>query len=76
MLRIQRGLRNPWLLASQDEVSLTPPRALFILDLMTHGRARYWLLLRLAFQLPDSRNSAQFVESHTLRQDIPKLCWF
>jgi hypothetical protein len=41
MLRIQRGLRNPWLLASPDEATLTPPRALFILDLMTHGRARH-----------------------------------
>jgi hypothetical protein len=28
MLRIQRGLRNPWLLASPDEATLTPPRAL------------------------------------------------
>jgi Uma2 family endonuclease len=44
MLRIQRGLRNPWLLASQDEVTLTPPRALFTLDLMPHGRVRHSLL--------------------------------
>jgi hypothetical protein len=41
MRSIQRGLRNPWLLASQDEATLTPPRALFPLDLMTHGRARH-----------------------------------
>jgi Putative transposase DNA-binding domain len=44
MLRIQRGLRNPWLLSSQDEVTLTPPRALFTLDLMPHGRVRHSLL--------------------------------
>ena len=33
---------------------------------MTHRRVLIVCLMRLAFQLPDSRNSAQFIESHTL----------
>jgi Putative restriction endonuclease len=39
MLRIQRGLRNPWLHSSWAGQPLSPPCALFILRVMTHRRA-------------------------------------
>jgi hypothetical protein len=60
MLGIQCGLQTPWLLASQAGQPLSPPRALFILSVITHRRARMHLQTDLK----------------AVRLVIPKICWF
>ncbi len=74
MLRIQRGLRTPWLLASQAGQPLSPPRALFILHVMTHRRAK--MQMQTYPKAVGLVNSLSVLESRTPVRDIPKICWF